>query len=259
MIRPGAFLTLGAIGLLVPVALSLIREPARHERLQSGRPDLRITMQFLRRRWLVVWSLNLGIAICFLAPYGQLAFMPVMFSRNYGWSPAQLATVFGAIAIAAGGLGSVAAGWLAARLAKRGVRDSDWLVCWLGAAGSLAPGIVAPLMPTAALSLLMFALSGFFTNWPGVGALAVLNRVAPNEMRGQLTALYTSTVGMIGAGLGPVAVGTLSDHLPGRFGNVAHAMSLTFLICGVMSIALLAVGWRPFRRLVSDDASARAT
>jgi len=247
----GAFLSLGAIGLLVPVALALIREPVRQERLESGKPDLHVTVQFLRRHWFVVWSLNFGIAICFLAPYGQLAFMPVMFSRSYGWNPAQLATVFGVVAIIAGGLGSVSAGWLAARLAKRGVADSDWLVCGIGAAGSLLPGTVAPLMPTAVLSLVMFSLSGFFSNWPGVGALAVLNRIAPNEMRGQMTALYTSTVGLIGAGLGPVVVGTLSDHLPGRFGNVAYAMSMTFLICSLLSVTLLAAGRRPFLKLMS--------
>ena len=78
-----------------------------------------------------------------------------------------------------------------------------------------------------------------------------MNRLAPNEMRGQLTSVYTSCVGLIGAGLGPVAIGTLSDRLPPAWGGVSAAMSVTFFGCAVLSCALLVVGRAPFARLVS--------
>jgi MFS family permease len=83
-----------------------------------------------------------------------------------------------------------------------------------------------------------------------VGALGAVNRLAPNEMRGQLTSVYTSCVGLIGAGLGPVTIGTLSDRLPAEWGGVAAAMSVTFLGCAVLSCALLVVGRRPFLAIV---------
>lgn len=246
-----AFLALAAIGLVAPLAMLFIREPVRRERGGAASSTVRATLGFIRREWLVVGSLSLGVAICFLAPYGQLAFMPVMFSRKYGWSASELAIAFGAVAILGGGLGSVAGGWISAHLARRGRTDSDWIICLAGSAGSLASGGIAPLMPTGEWSLFFFTLSALFTNWPSVGALGVVNRLARNEMRGQLTAIYTSTVGLIGAGLGPVTIGVLSDRLPAAWGGVSAAMSITFFSSMVLSCALLAVGQRPFRRLIA--------
>lgn len=245
-----AFLALALIGLIAPLAMTFVREPARQERGGEAATSVRATFGFIRREWLVVGSLSVGVAICFLAPYGQLAFMPVMFSRKYGWSAAELALVYGVIAVFAGGLGSMLGGWISAWLARRGRADADWLICTAGSAGSLVTGGIAPLMPTAEWSLFFFTLSGVFTNWPSVGALGAVNRLAPNEMRGQLTAVYTSCVGLIGAGLGPVTIGTLSDRLPAAWGGVAAAMSVTFFGCAVLSCALLVVGRRPFLAIV---------
>jgi MFS family permease len=244
----GAFLALGAFGLLAPLAMLFAREPQRRERSAFRSFGVKVTLRFVRREALVVGTLCLGIALVFLAPYGQLAFMPVMFERRYGWSPAELATAYGAVAIIAGSLGSLGAGWLSAWIAGRGRANGDWTVCLIGAVGSLLPGIAAPLMPTGALSLVMFGLAGVFTNWPAVGALGAIARLGPNEMRGQLTALYTSTVGLVGAGLGPLLVGVLSDHLRG---GVAAALSITFALCAVSSVALLAAGSRAYARAVT--------
>lgn len=250
-----AFLALAVIGLGAPLAMAFIREPTRQERGGEDTANVRATFAFIRREWLVVGSLSLGVAICFLAPYGQLAFMPVMFSRKYGWSAAELAVSFGAIAVFAGAFGSVLGGWIPAYLARRGRVDGDWIICFTGSAGSLVMGGIAPLMPTGEWSLFFFALSALFTNWPSVGALGAVNRLAPNEMRGQLTSVYTSTVGLIGAGLGPVTIGVLSDHLPPAWGGVSAAMSITFFGCAVLSCALLAMGQGPFRRIVAGARS----
>ncbi|MCW5573306.1 MAG: MFS transporter [Steroidobacteraceae bacterium] len=246
-----AFLALALIGLIAPLAMALVREPVRRERAGEAATSVRATLGFIRREWLVVGSLSLGVAICFLAPYGQLAFMPVMFSRKYGWSAAELALVYGVIAVFAGGFGSMLGGWISARLARRGRADSDWIICTAGSAGSLVTGGLAPLMPTAQWSLFFFTLSAIFTNWPSVGALGAVNRLAPNEMRGQLTSVYTSCAGLIGAGLGPVVIGTLSDRLPAAWGGVSTAMSMTFFACAVLSCALLVMGHAPFARLAS--------
>lgn len=248
-----AFLALAVLGLIAPLSMSFISEPPRREQGGAATATVRATVEFLGRRWLVVGSLSVGIAICFLAPYGQLAFMPVMFSRKYGWSAAELAVTYGTVGVLCGGFGSVLGGWISTRLARRGHIDSDWTLCLAGSAGSLIAGGVAPLMPTGELSLACFALSAVFTNWPSVGALGVINRLARNEMRGQLTAVQTSTIGLLGAGLGPVVIGTLSDRLPPAWGGVSAAMSITFFGCAILSCTLLAVGQRPFRRAIADS------
>ena len=84
-----------------------------------------------------------------------------------------------------------------------------------------------------------------------------MNRLAPNEMRGQLTSVYTSSVGLIGAGLGPVVIGTLSDRLPAAWGGVSAAMSVTFLGCALLSCLLLVAGHAPYARLVARAQAGR--
>jgi hypothetical protein len=97
----------------------------------------------------------------------------------------------------------------------------------------------------------MFGVAGIFTNWPAVGALGAIARLGPNELRGQLTALYTSTVGLVGAGLGPLLVGILSDRLPPALGGVATAVSITFALCMVSSTVLLGAGWSAYARVLA--------
>ena len=101
-----AFLALAVLGLIAPLSMSFISEPPRREQGGAATATVRATVEFLGRRWLVVGSLSVGIAICFLAPYGQLAFMPVMFSRKYGWSAAELAVTYGTVGVLCGGFGS---------------------------------------------------------------------------------------------------------------------------------------------------------
>src|SRR5690606_16644445 len=96
-------------------------------------------------------------------------------------------------------------------------------------------------------------------NWPSVGALGVVARLGPNEMRGQITAVYTSTVGLIGAGMGPLLVGTLSDRLPAGAGGVATALSITFALCALLSVVLLGAGWRAYARLLAPGAVRNGT
>lgn len=245
----GSFLALALLGLLAPVAMAWMREPVRQEQMQAGTARLQQTIAFAGRNALVITTLCLAVAVIYMATYGQLAFMPVMFERQYGWSPGKLATAFGAIAIVGGSFGSIVAGWYSSFLARRGRLNGDWVVCFVGGVGSLLPGAAAPLMPNGMLSLLMFGLSGLFANWPAVGALAAIARIAPNQMRGQITALQTSSVGLIGAGLGPLSVGILSDSLPANTNSVGYALTVTFGFCLVLGSILLLLGWRRFRVL----------
>ncbi len=251
----GSFLALAVLGVLAPIALIWVREPERKEQLETGVATLKQTLVFARRHTLIITTLCLAVAITYLAAYGQLAFMPVMFERQYGWGPAKLATAFGTVAIVVGTFGSVLAGWCSSHLARRGRLNGDWIVCFVGGVGTLLPGALAPLMPTGTLSLLMFALSGLFTNWPAVGALAAIARSTPNQMRGQLTAVQTSSVGLIGAGLGPLSVGMLSDYLPESANRIGLALSMTFGACMVLGAILLILGWGRYTKLVHAGGS----
>jgi len=238
---------LGSLGLLALLALIWMREPARHERA-LGRPstfaELRI---YCVKHALVLSTLFAGVTLTFLAPYGQLAFMPALFSRKYGWSADELATSYGIIAVVAGGGGGLFAGWLCDWLRQRGVRDSAWRLCLFGAALSLIPAAAAPLADSAHMALVLYGIAGLFTNWASVGVLAAVAELAPNELRGQINAGSTAMVGLLAGGLGPVVVGLLTDRVFGSEAALDRSLAWTFGGCAVAATLVLAIGWRAYR------------
>jgi MFS family permease len=242
---------LGALGLFALLALAWVREPARHEQA-LGRPATFVELRaFCARRALVLTTLILGVTFTFLAPYGQLAFMPALFSRKYGWSADELATVYGVIAVIAGGGGSLFAGWLCDWLRRRGIADGAWLLCLFGAVLSLLPATAAPLASTAHVSLVLYGIAGFFANWPSVGALAAVAELTPNELRGQINAASSTTVGLIAGGLGPAVVGTLTDRVFASEAALDRSLAWTFGGCAVVATLALAIGWKAYRHAIA--------
>ena len=63
----------------------------------------------------VLAALYVGVTFAFLAPYGQLAFMPALFARKFDWRADELALAYGVIAVVGGAGGAVVGGWLADR------------------------------------------------------------------------------------------------------------------------------------------------
>lgn len=249
--RVGLFL-LGTMGAIALLALVWVREPVRQERA-LGRPltfaELRT---FCMRHGLVLATLFIGVTLSFLAPYGQLAFMPALFSRKYGWSPDELAVTYGSIAVVAGGGGSLFAGWLCDRWHRSGLLDGPWRLCLYGTVLSLVPATIAPLVASAWTSLALYAVAGLFANWASVGVLAAVAELAPNELRGQINAGSSATVGLLAAGLGPVVVGLLTDRVFGSEAALDQSLAWTFGGCALGATLAFVIGWRAYSSAVAS-------
>lgn len=238
---------LGALGFFALLALIWVREPARHEQALGRPATLAELRTFCRRHALVLSTLFAGVTLTFLAPYGQLAFMPALFSRKYGWSADELAYSYGLIAAVVGGGGSLFAGWLCDWLRRRGVHDGAWRLCLFGSVSSLIPAAVAPLADNASTALALYGVAGWFANWPSVGMLAAIAQLAPNELRGQINAASTATVGLVAAGLGPVVVGVLTDRVFASESALDRSLAWTFAGCALAALIAFAAGWRRYR------------
>ena len=254
--RVGLFL-LGLMGLFALLALVWVREPARHERALGRPATLAELRAFCVRHALVLSTLFVGVTLTFLAPYGQLAFMPALFSRKYGWSADELAFTYGLIAVLAGGGGSLFAGWLCDRWRRRGLRDGPWRLCLFGAVLSLIPAAAAPLAASAWTALALYGVAGLFANWASVGVLAAVAELAPNELRGQINAGCTATVGLVAAGLGPVVVGVLTDRVFGSEAALDRSLAWTFGGCALLATLALAAGWRSYRGAIASRGTQR--
>jgi MFS family permease len=251
---------LGALGALALLALIWVREPARQERALGRPATLAELRAYCSRHALVLTTLFLGVTLTFLAPYGQLAFMPALFSRKYGWSADELATSYGAIAVVAGGGGALFAGWLCDWLRRRGMRDGAWRLCLFGASLSLIPAAAAPLADSARVALVLYGIAGLFANWPSVGVLAAVAELAPNELRGQINAGSSAMVGLLAGGLGPVVVGLLTDRVFASEAALDKSLAWTFGACALAATLTFAIGWRAYRDVIVDrDVTLRGT
>jgi hypothetical protein len=64
-------------------------------------------------------------------------------------------------------------------------------------------------------------------------AAAALMQVTPNQMRGQVSAIYLFTVNLIGLGAGPTAVALVTDHVFHNDGLVGLSIFLVGTIANL--------------------------
>lgn len=246
------FFIVGLPGLLVALLLLTVREPLRRGAQRSaGGPtsaSLGETWSYIRDNRATFLCLNLGIALVTLNSYGSSAWVPTLFDRRYGWNQKDIGLVYGSIVAVAGTLGSVSGGWLADRWSRQGCRDATLRVACLATACWLPFGLGYPLAPSGRwLAVLLFPVV-FFASMPFGVAPASIQRMMPNTMRAQATAVYLFAINLIGMGLGPTVVAVLTEH-------VFHdptALHYSLLIVGAaahsIAAVLLWIGLKNYRR-----------
>ena len=242
-----AFLIVGAPGVLMGVAAMLIlREPRSRGgavvATQDRRPGYGDTFRALAR----IRSYRLFVlATAFQAfvSYGQAPFVASFFFRQHGAQLADMAASVGlqragflglALGLAhgvAGLLGVWLGGQLADRIARGDVRHYG-TVPSMAALLTIPTFIIAIITPDAGFALLLLAVPSLFNAmWFGP-VHTTQQSVVPKEMRATATAVLLLILNLIGLGLGPLAVGLLSDWLgvgwklgPGRGVQVALMMA----------------------------------
>ena len=250
------FFAAGAPGIVVACLLLLfLREPARGRfetdgsLIGAGMGDA--IRHILRNR--SVLALVMAVMLAAMLVSSLWTWTASFLIRIHGLEPKQAGLV---IAIAAGvgmALGSSTAGPLADRLARgipsrlAFVPSATTALSVLAAFGML----FAPTAPTAiGFALLMgVMLGGWFG--PGYGLLLTLT---PVSMRGRVTATSQLLSNLVGAGLGPLLTGALSDHIGGP-DSLRLAIALTMIV-GVLAAVLFALaGWYAIGDMTRIDAS----
>lgn len=223
-----AFIAVGIPGMiLAPLAMLALRETrdvpqlsASLLRAPAGGSGLAASLHLFWKS--LAWRYG-AIAAIFthLASFGIGNWFPSMLQRSFGMSTAE-AGLYIAFAVGlAGTVGSLAAGLIADRLAaKHGI---SWLAWTLAVAFGLAT-IIAPFVLLAQNQILMLLLLApyFALMLSGSGVMFALGQatIAP-EMRATSSAVIILLINLIGLGIGPTAVGLLSDMLEPRFGTDA--------------------------------------
>ncbi|RRN66043.1 MFS transporter [Caulobacter sp. 602-1] len=246
------FILVGVPGLLLAIlALTTVREPVRREKGAVATGSSMSLKQALAKNRFAYLAVISGAALIMITVYAQLAWLPTHFIRRYGWSASEVSVAFGVGFLPIGVFSSLSAGWVLNWLRKRGRQDGPLLVIAFQGLVVMTCGALMCAAPTAPLAYLGFILVTVPGTWSYVAALAGLNEITPNELRGQVTGLFTLVTGLISLGGGAFAVGFLSDTLfPGPNGVGLGLMAVN-TVATVIAVIIVLLTIKEYRDTVS--------
>jgi MFS family permease len=213
-----AFFTMGVAGvLLAPVMLIVVRDPSRVH--AAGAAPIGQVFPMLARKP-VFWLMAFAASSSSLCGYGLATWIPSVLERSYHLTLIQRGQFMASVVFIGGCAGVFAGGWLADRL---GALDKGWYarlpaIAWLTTAPTFAAGLMVPSLWLAwPLLLIPNALNIL---WLGPVITAVQHLV-PRRMRSTASASFLLINNLIGLGVGPYLIGSISESLKHSYGTEA--------------------------------------
>jgi MFS family permease len=193
----------------------------------------------------VYYPMFAALALSAVESFGILFWRTPYLMREFGWTAAQIGDTIGTTALIASLAGMIAGGVFVEWLAKR-YKDANIRAAFLCFSGTTAVIILALLIPDPFWSSIAFGCAAFFGIAGAVPQNAAIQRVAPNDMRGQVTAFYLFMFIFFGA-MGSWFIGAISDHVTGDLGN-----AILFTGCTILPLAafLMFRAIKPYREEV---------
>ncbi|MFM9977525.1 MAG: spinster family MFS transporter [Sphingomonadaceae bacterium] len=242
------FIVVGLPGLLVALLVATVREPQRTGLKVGAHPNFSQVRGHLSTWRSAYGLLIVGYAVSGIMWNGAIAWIPTYFIRHFGWTASQVSLPYGLITIGGGVGGINLGGWIATRLRQCGRRDANIIVGLIAIAVAMPSGIAATFAGTPNLALALFAVFLFGCAIPWGGAVAALQEITPNQMRGQVSAIYLFCLSLIGIGVGPTLVAGFTDHLFGDDAALGKSIALTIAIAAPVSALLLSLARKPYCR-----------
>ncbi len=242
-----AFLVVGLPGILLAVIVRLtLREPTRgyweaareKAAAQEGAPR-ESALDVIRFMGKLPAFRHLAFAGALHAfyGYGAGAFIPSFFRRIHEYETGELGTLLAAVGITTGALGTFLGGFLADRI---GQRDARWYMWLPGLATFLGVpfAFLMYLWPSAGGAMIFYALPAVLSGMYLGPTFAMTQALAPPHMRAMASAVLLFILNMIGMGLGPLAVGMLSDALEPSYGieSIRYALLAVVASCAAWSV-----------------------
>jgi len=225
----GAFVLAGALAIPVLVLLAFMREAPRHGQ-GGGRLASRLAAT---GRGLGYLSANLRgyapfllvAALTAVTGYAMTSWSSSLFVRAHGLSPAAAGKLIGLVGIVAGPLGTLSGGVLLDRLRAWGVAGAPLVIMAGGSVVALATVAGAGYAASLPLAIALFALFMFESTFTLSSVYAGMQILTVDAFRGVAASFNMMIYTLAGLGLGPAAVGMISDRLQGPHG-LAGALTL---------------------------------
>ncbi|MDQ2893958.1 MAG: MFS transporter [Pseudomonadota bacterium] len=219
-----AMVLIGVPGILLAIIVRLfVVEPKR------GLSDAQIAvsddnMPSVRDAILGMWRsgpafhLVMGVTLTSLIGYALAAFGPSYLQRSLGFSIQQVALIAAPIAAIVGTISGIGGGKLADWASKRwGLHAQSWMVAVLKCL-ALPFTLVFYTTDSTTVALVCYAFQFLFASSYLGPSFALLQGLAPIRVRAMWAAVTLLVINLIGLGLGPLAIGLISDALKPSLG-----------------------------------------
>lgn len=247
-----AFILVGLPGIALALVVRLtVAEPAKglSQGLRADTPPPRF-FATLGQLWSMrsFRHLALGTALQSLVGYAIVNWLPSYMIRMHGMGTGEVGTWLALSAGAAGAIGTFGGGWVADRLAARDRRAYQWVPA--AAAAMLIPLMCAVLMSgNSTIAMLIFIVPACLQSVSLGPSLASTHALVDVRSKAVGSAILFFIVNMIGLGVGPLAVGMLSDLLQPATGDASlrWALLIVVVVVGSWSVTHFLLGARTFR------------
>lgn len=215
-----AFFVVGGPGLLLTILILMVREPQRRTPATAPKgasPGGSLAIdarEALLRSPAAIWVNVSGILITFFV--GALIFWAPKFTLKYHYGDdadllRKVTTTFGAVAAAAGLIGTLAGSFIADRLEKRRPGEGRLLTIAAGVLLSVPCALFGFYAGEVWQLYSAVALGVFFNAWYVGPILAALHDVVPPRLRGTATGVYFLVIHLFGDAFSPAIIGRIAQ------------------------------------------------
>lgn len=255
-----AFFVVGLPGVLVAILLRFtVVEPTRgmsqNMTVDGDAPGIGQTIRFLFSRLTFV-HLAIACGLQAFTGYGTGTWTPSFFIRSHEMSVGEIGTWMAFVQGGSGIVGTIIGGYVADRL---GALDKRWYCLVPCIAGLIAmPMMVSVYIIPHAEAALLMKIPPTVLYYTYVGAsLAAAHALVGVRMRALTSAILMFVLNLIGMGLGPLAIGMLSDALEPYFG--IESLRYALIILGITAPLWAAFHfWRASKTITQDISQAPA-
>ena len=239
----------GLPGILLAAVMFTIAEPARRGALKDAAAGFP-----LREVWRFVASRGKYLTYHFIAylclsiqGFAFLTWIVEFFVRKHQWTKTEIGLTYGVIALVVGVIGSVWAGFYAGRLIGRGGGDAPMRVTLWGTLVLGPVAVILPLLDSGIAAAVMLVPITFTMAMPPGLSNAALQAIAPNQMRGQLIALYLVCVSFLSYLFAPLIIGVMNDYVFGREDAIDLSLATLAVLNYSIAALCLALSLTPLR------------
>jgi len=256
------FFVVGIPGLIVAALMGTVREPNRRgvaaQNLSGAhlKPlPVKTVVRYMGNHASTYLPMFVGMGVQAVMMFGIASWGPAFYIRTFHWTPAKFGFVQGIIAFTVMPLGSIVGSLIAEHFAKKGYNDANMRAVLLGSILPVPGYILFPLMPSPfwAVAISVYAL--FVASFVGGPINAALQSITPNQMRGQVTALFLLVFNVVGYGLGPTIVALFTDMVFHSEAQLGRSMAATVAILAPIGILMMWLALKPYGRSFAESKS----